>query len=228
MAYIIVMIVGLISAAGCAGAIFVLAGKNQGGMKKSVEKYAAHLEEQGALTEKLEELYSGLIDLGSLQKAITEYKTLQESLKAERGRITITQAELETVETRLRELEEIERELEASGIETKEELNILKKKEAELRQKNEELRNRIAETTANLDKLVEEVEMSSQVQEQILAMKTQLLETEQRAETLITEIEAGNEQYFILKKRYDALDIEYAQLYEKFSEADDDDDDDDE
>jgi hypothetical protein len=32
------------------------------------------------------------------------------------------------------------------------------------------------------------------------------------------EIQKGNDQYFILKKRYDALDIEYAQLYEKFAE----------
>jgi hypothetical protein len=33
------------------------------------------------------------------------------------------------------------------------------------------------------------------------------------------QIEAGNEQYFILKQVYDALDIEYAQLYEKFADA---------
>jgi len=38
---------------------------------------------------------------------------------------------------------------------------------------------------------------------------------------LLLQVEQGNEQYFQMKKRYDALDIEYAQLYEKFSESDD-------
>ena len=226
MAYIIVLVVGLVSAVASAGVLFSLAGKSQGGAKKAVGKLDEHKNAQQELVTKIESLYSGMIDLGSMRKAVLEYRTLQEALKAERGRITITQAELETVETRLRELEEIERELEASGIETKEELNILKKKEAELRSKNDELKGKIAETTSNLEKLVEEVEMSAQAQEQILAMKTQLLETEQRVETLVTQIEDGNAQYFILKQRYDALDIEYAQLYEKFSEADGGDDDD--
>jgi hypothetical protein len=49
-------------------------------------------------------------------------------------------------------------------------------------------------------------------------MKAEIEKAEEQIETLLTQITAGNEQYFILKKRYDALDIEYAQLYEKFAE----------
>jgi chromosome segregation ATPase len=169
-----------------------------------------------------------MIDVGSIRELISELGGLEESLKAERGRITITQAELETVETRLRELEEIERELEASAIETKEELNILKKKEKELRSKNDELKQRIAEATGGLEKLLSEVELSSQAQEQMTAMQTELLATQEKIDVLILQIEQGNEQYFILKKRYDALDIEYAQLYEKFSLTQDANQDDDE
>jgi chromosome segregation ATPase len=56
------------------------------------------------------------------------------------------------------------------------------------------------------------------MQEQITRAKSELLKTEQQIQTLLEEIQAGNEQYFILKKRFDALDIEYAQLYEKFAE----------
>src|SRR5690606_2531180 len=109
------------------------------------------------LIAKSEQLYSGMIDLGSMRRAVTELRLLQEALKAERGRITITQAEWETVETRLREREELERELEASGIETKEEVNIPKKKEAEHQERNAELKAKLSETTANLEKLLAEV-----------------------------------------------------------------------
>jgi hypothetical protein len=54
---------------------------------------------------------------------------------------------------------------------------------------------------------------------QLEAIKTDLLRTEQKTDELLMQIEAGNEQYFILKQVYDALDIEYAQLYEKFADA---------
>ena len=62
-----------------------------------------------------------------------------------------------------------------------------------------------------------EIELSTVAQEQMAAMQTELLQTERKVDVLIVQIEEGNEQYFILKKRYDALDIEYAQLYEKFA-----------
>ena len=40
-----------------------------------------------------------------------------------------------------------------------------------------------------------------------------------QVETLLNEIQRGNEQYFIMKRRYDALDVEYAQLYQQFNEG---------
>jgi len=168
--------------------------------------------------DKLVQIYEGMVDLGTLQDLVQELHSIEEALKAERGRITITQAELETVESRLRELEEIERELEASGLETKEELNILQKKQAELESKNKALKKKLNEAVSQIDQLLGELEDNAQATEQITMMKTELLQTEEKVDMLLVQIEQGNEQYFILKRRYDALDIEYAQLYEKFAE----------
>ena len=174
IAYIVLLVVGLVSAAVSAGALFAIAGKSQGGMKVAVGKFTEHKEKQGELISTIEGLYGGMIDLGSMRKAVTEFRTLQEALKAERGRITITQAELETVETRLRELEEIERELEASGIETKEEINILEKKQADLRGRNESLQGKITESTQKLEAVMSEIELTAQQQEQIDELKKKL------------------------------------------------------
>lgn len=193
--------------------------KTFGAIAASLGSLESALQQRETQIARVNELYEEMVDLGSLQKLIAEIRTYEESLKAERGRITITQAELETVEGRLRELEEIERELGASGLETQEELNILEKKQSDLRSKNEALKSRIAESLSQIEQIMQELEMSTQMVEQVMAMKTELLQTEEKISTLLIEIEQGNEQYFILKRRYDALDIEYAQLYEKFAEA---------
>jgi len=181
---------------------------------------AAELDRRRGLLLEFRALFEGRVPLPSTRARAREIASNQETLRAERGRITITQAELETVENRLRELEEIERELEASGLETKEELNILKRKEAELASRNAALRSQIAASVDQMDTLLSELQLSAEMQERIQAAKTELLSTEENITTLLLQVEGGNEQYFILKRRYDALDIEYAQLYEKFSEAD--------
>ncbi|MCB0332030.1 MAG: hypothetical protein KDD55_00955 [Bdellovibrionales bacterium] len=223
MAYLVVLIVGIVTAVAAAGLLFFAIQQNQGGIVKNLKRLETEHEKKSEFKERIEGFYSEMVDLGTIRQVIAEVTSIEEALKAERGRITITQAELETVETRLRELEEIERELEASGIETKEEFSILQKKQQELATKNTQLKEKIQASLAELDNLMQEVELNSQMQEQVMIMKTELLQTEEKIDLLLLQVEDGNEQYFILKKRYDALDIEYAQLYEKFAEAEDED-----
>jgi chromosome segregation ATPase len=70
-----------------------------------------------------------------------------------------------------------------------------------------------------MDMIISEIQLSAAQQEALNQIKTELVMTQQRIDILMLQIEQGNEQYFILKHRFDALDIEYAQLYEKFSDA---------
>ncbi len=214
----LILIFGLLEAAGIGFFLFMQAKKNNSGAVESTK----NLEEEVALkresAEKIKTLSGGLMDIAILREKVAELLISKESLKAERGRVTITQAELETIEVRLRELDEISRELEASMTETKEELKILQRKEKELSNKNDALREEIRNSLSKMDEIISQIELTSQMQEQITRAKSELLKTEQQIQTLLEEIQAGNEQYFILKKRFDALDIEYAQLYEKFAE----------
>lgn len=218
---IVLVVIGLVETA---VAIFLIRGRItkmqfSGSGGKEVETLQAELASREAVLDKVSSTLEGMVEVNSLKKKVVELLSLQESLRAERGRITITQAELETVESRLRELEEIERELEASGIETKEEIKILEKKGQELKQKNDQLKQQIELSLLQLDKLLQEVEMSAQMQEQIGQMRADLVQTESKITNLLLQIEEGNDQYFTMKRRYDALDIEYAQLYEKFAET---------
>lgn len=176
------------------------------------------LEQKRELWAKIETLQEEMADPEEFNAVTREQELVRDALKAERGRVIITQAELESVEVRLRELDEVTRELEASTLETKEELKILQKKEGELKSKNEELRVQIADSTSKMEVLMSEIEMSVQLEEQVKNMRADLLKSEEQVETLMNEIQKGNEQYFIAKRRYDALDVEYAQLYQQYME----------
>ncbi|MFM1849075.1 MAG: hypothetical protein RL417_2549 [Pseudomonadota bacterium] len=219
MTSFLLIIWAIVLSGGVAAGLLHVMKKRGAGVDPALAILETARSDRSKLLEQLKDVYGQLVPVAAIRTALKDLTVRQEALRAEKGRITITQAELETVETRLRELEEVERELEASGLETKEELNILKKKEAELNSKNAALKSQLEQAQIALDKAVAEIEMSQQLQEQVLACKTELLQTEQSVATLVLQIEQGNEQYFILKRRYDALDIEYAQLFEKFSEA---------
>ncbi len=215
----VLIILGIVLSGTFAGLMVVAMSRRVSAVRAGLTTLEDGLKEREGLLTEVQSLYGQMVDIAVIREKVKELRALEEALKAERGRITITQAELETVETRLRELEEIERELEASGIETKEELNILQKKHAEMQQKNQALKGRISKVSDQLASAMSGVEMSAQMQGQVETMKTQLIGAQEKIDTLLLEVEEANDQYFILKRRYDALDIEYAQLYEKFSES---------
>lgn len=212
------LIIALVQAVVVGGFLFrraMLAGREANAGGNAVKEELALKKE---LWSRIEAVRSEMADPADCEKANAEVSLAREALKAERGRVIITQAELESVEVRLRELDEVNRELEASALETKEELKICQKKEIDLKTKNDELRVQIADSTTKMEALMSEIEMSVQMQEQVKMMRADLLKSEEQVETLMNEIQKGNEQYFISKRRYDALDVEYAQLYQQYIE----------
>jgi|APGre2960657423_1045063.scaffolds.fasta_scaffold124868_1 chromosome segregation ATPase len=216
---LIILIVGILQAAVVGVVIFLRARAVNAGRESVYANVLAEVGEKRALWTRIQELSHEMADPQQLLLSAKAFTTARESLKAERGRVTIAQAELDMIEVRLRELEEITRELEASTTETKEELKILQRKEEDLKSKNDHLRIQIAETTSKMETIMSEIEMSAQMQEQVLKLRGDLLQSEEQGQTLLNEIQRGNEQYFILKRRYDALDVEYAQLYQQFNEG---------
>ena len=191
------------------------AGREVGSANQSIKDELAIKQE---LWGRIESISAEMADPVEYENISTDVSKAREALKAERGRVIIIQAELESVEVRLRELDEVNRELEASALETKEELKIFQKRESELKTTNDDLRVQIADSTTKMEALMSEIEMSVQMQEQVKIMRADLLKSEEQVETLMNEIQKGNEQYFVFKRRYDALDVEYAQLYQQHIE----------
>lgn len=208
----------IISGAIAGGLYFIGTGKTSA-LDSVVKETKEQFDKKSNLVEELKSAYGKLIPAKEFRIAGRELNEIIQKNRAERGRITITQAELEAVENRLRELDEIERELEASALETKEELAILEKKAQEIKEQNEKLQAELQASMDEIDEMMKNLELTAQQQEQIDNMKGELASCQSQIDSVLVAIEQCNEHYIYMKKRYDALDIEYAQLYEKFTEA---------
>lgn len=167
--------------------------------------------------QKATSLIDQLVPFDNLKNKVKLLLKAKETLKLEKGRVSLTQAEQDTVDRRLRELEEIERELEASNIEVKKELDLLDGKQREIRGKNESLKLKIQENTQEIERMIKENMLEERVKNEILEVKNRLMIVQEETQKLTDAHEIGKNQYGILKRRFDALDIEYAQLYEKFT-----------
>jgi chromosome segregation ATPase len=189
--------------------------KTKSGLKDGAS-VTAEIEKGKHLLEKINLTKDSLIPIPQISEKIAILHELSDSVQTEKGRTAITQIELETVENRLRELEEIQKELEASEGEAKEELTLLKEREQELIDKNNQLKKKLEESRSILEMLLSKVKMSKETREALEKIREELNQIETQNQMFLQKIAEGNDQYFKLKRRFDALDIEYAQLYEKF------------
>ena len=84
-----------------------------------------------------------------------------------------------------------------------------------MREETERLRQRVNNSVEMLEQLLVELSSSQSAVEKLTNAKTELLNTESKIDYYAEGISQLNSQYIELKKGYDALDIEYAQLYER-------------
>lgn len=175
------------------------------------------LEEKKRILENLAKISVGLITAEDCQSAKTNLTKVKEGLDAERGKATILQAESEAVDVRLRELEEIERELDSSGVEAAREMEMLRAQDRDIDFRNTTLFAMFEQGVIVFDKAGAASRGDPEVADIIAKVKSDIEAAEQRLKQFQEELPNLNEKYMALKKAYDALDIEYAQLYEKQS-----------
>ncbi len=145
--------------------------------------------------------------------------TVAEDLKTEQKRAELTQSELLAQENRLRELDEIEKELEISNYEAAKELAELRAEEEKIAERNLKMRQELNDSLGKLDRLLVELQHSKEAVERLNHTKSELIAVEEKIDWFEREITEVNGKYAMMKNSYDALDIEYAQLYEKQSDS---------
>jgi len=175
------------------------------------------LEAKKKILENLAKVSVGLISEDECGNAKSLLSKTKEGLDAEKGKATILQAESEAVDIRLRELEEIERELDSSGIEAAREMEMLRAQDKDIDFRNSTLFGMFETSTIVMDKAGAVSQGDPEVMAVITKVKADIEASEQRLRQFQEELPNLNEKYMSLKRAYDALDIEYAQLYEKQS-----------
>jgi len=141
---------------------------------------------------------------------------LQNSLNLEQSKINISSLELTVLEKRLREFSDLDQEFESSELETQELIKGFTTSLAELSSKLSQLEFQLPVVNEALNELREVSDfeiffsgMQSTLGEAILDFKS-LTELFSQSFDLVR----------YLKVRFDALDVEFAELYERFGELD--------
>lgn len=150
--------------------------------------------------------------LAEAREGLGEYEAI---LSSEKGKQAIAEAEIEALDIRLRELEELRRELEVSNMDAIKEVEMLKAQERDMSNKNLGIQDQLKSSLDQIDILIDMLQNNAKALEQLNKSKTELVEVEKNITFYEQEITKINKQYVTLKRAYDALDIEYAQLYEK-------------
>jgi chromosome segregation ATPase len=194
---------------------FLMKGGNRSGeSEKELEKASRSLKD---LLARLEAAKLRVVAVSQVLPLVKELHILDDELKSKKIKVSIALSELEAVEFRLQELEEIRREIEVSASEIKDELRALQEREAELRSRREELESMLQASAERMSTIATELSMSAEMQMQIERMQGELVSTQYQCDKLLVQIQQGNEQCIAMKQRYNALDIEYALLYERFA-----------
>ena len=216
MIFFLVFLTSLVSA-GAIGYLtfFFMKGGNQSGeIQREIEEASRSLQD---LLSRLEAAKPRVMPISQVLPLVKELQTLDDELKNKNVKVSIALSELEAVEFRLQELEEIRREVEVSAAEIKDELRALQEREADLRSRREELESMLQASAERMSTIASELSMSGEMQVQIERMQGELVSTQDQCDKLLVQIQQGNEQCIAMKQRYNALDIEYALLYERFA-----------
>lgn len=187
------------------------------GLEDAVMQLELEFKKKKELLARLRDITSGLQPKEEVFQRQRNLSNLEEEVRSCQGRVAIAEGELTAVEERLMELKEIEKELENSQVEAGRELEELRTQEKAIREQNESLSKALEEASERIDKLLSELSTSAVAVERLHKAKASLTSMQDQITHYEEEILQVNSQYSRLKRAYDALDIEYAQLYEKHS-----------
>jgi chaperonin cofactor prefoldin len=216
---ILIILIFLFAGGGVAFSLFRKVNQQKEIVLLNLKTLQTELEEKKKILEELGAMSLGLISTAQLDEIQSSLSGDEEALRTVKGKATLLQAEAEAVDIRLRELEEIERELEASSIEAGREMELLRAQERDMGARNTKLTTELESYLIQLDKLLLDAADDPKLIEALKKAREQLEIGQSQLKHFESEIPLINEKYMGLKRAYDALDIEYAQLYEKQSKG---------
>jgi len=141
---------------------------------------------------------------------------LQNSVNLEQSKVNISSLELTVLEKRLREFSDLDQEFESSELETKELIKGFTTSLTELSGKVSQLDSQLPVVNEALNQLREVPDFETFFSD----MQSTLSEAIADFRSLTELFSQSFDLVHYLKVRFDALDVEFAELYERFGELD--------
>lgn len=213
--------IGLVVAwvAVCFGLLYWLVSKK---LKKTIDRSGLEnknlikeIETKKELLKRMGVASLGLIQAQGVVALRQQQSLIRDQIASEEQSAVILNTENATLDGRLRELEEAERELEISSFEAAKELAELRSEEDRIAHRNMKMRQELTDSLGKIDTLLSQLQHSREAVDRLSKAKSELVNMEEKIDWYEQEIIEINGRYGALKNAYDALDIEYAQLYEK-------------
>ncbi|MDR2337542.1 MAG: hypothetical protein LBE20_02705 [Deltaproteobacteria bacterium] len=172
--------------------------------------------EQGLFyLEKVYNILLSYLEKGQFDTKEGEFFELKKTKEfAERNYLELKE-NVEMVKQKIADLDAITSELRTTMLESSQEMDMLRTQENSLRAKTSELKLELDRVLKKCDQLMIDFSSSQDLVQALQKIKAEVLESQDKIfwyQEKITEI---NLNYMQLKRVYDALDIEYTQLYER-------------
>lgn len=146
------------------------------------------------------------------ETAFLDLKKKKEATDAESEEIKEKVADLKE---KITDLDNLTAELKASFIESSKEMDMLRTQEKELRSKTEAMKQELDQVMSKIEQLMIDFSSSQEIVQTLNKVKADILSSQEKIYWYQEKITEINMNYMQLKRVYDALDIEYNQLYEK-------------
>jgi hypothetical protein len=187
-------------------------------LRRVLRSATAELANKSDLETQLLDLYGQLLEFGDLANQVTELTKTKKRLADLDARFTQTQQKLDVAENRLRDLDEIDMELRNCAVELEEIEEKAAKKSADFRNKNQTLKTTLELVFSDAQPMLEEDGAPQQFRDTLHKFQESSPKLFGQFNIILDEVAGQYDAFLKFRKRYDALDIEYALLVSKVEE----------
>jgi chromosome segregation ATPase len=208
------LIVSLVCAIGYAAAYFTIGKGSGSGAKEKFELHLKSIQESESSLKKEIENSKSLVSAKQIAAVQAQMAALEASIAQERAQLAKVEATLGKSQQDVEQRENAHQNQKIAKLDEEEKLNQLLEKHESLAAESMQLEHSLAESMKNLDKLLEESEMTQSQRDLIKELQVGLEATGSRLRELISEYEAVKSRVEMLRQQHLDLEEEYTRLVE--------------
>lgn len=194
---------------------FLLSRRFAGSSGIELQNLVTEIEEANKKVDALKREPSRVGSTSQLSTLDQQTKKVQSEIDAEKSRLREIESKLDTAQRAVEGKETAQQEMKAARSEDEQKLQELLSSYATISEESILLEQQLASSLKNLDRIMEEVELTQDQKTLLSDLSTSLSAAGSRLRELLTEYEKVNERLTMLKTQHEQLEEEYTKLVEQ-------------